>query len=223
MRLLERQVQLDQLADAVSRAGQGSGSVVVVRGEAGIGKTCLVRHFANAGAAGAAVRWGCCDDLLTPHPFGPLWEVAARDPELLAALEANDRPRVFRSVLDFLAGADRPALVVIEDAQWADEATLDLIKHVGRRIGERRGVLIVTCRDVGMTGGGALTGVVGDLPNEVLIRLSLPPLSAWAVDELARSSGRSGAGLLEQSSGNPLFVTELLRNDGGGCRRRSGS
>ncbi len=215
MRLLERQAQLDQLADAASRAGDGSGSVVVVRGEAGIGKTCLVRHFADTAAVGTAVRWGCCDDLLTPHPFGPLWEIAATDPELLAALEANDRPRVFRSVLGFLDGTDGPAVVVIEDAHWADEATLDLIKHVGRRIGERRGVLIVTCRDVGMTGGDALTGVIGDLPNDVVVRLSLQSLTAWAVGELARSSGRSGVGLLEQSGGNPLFVTELLRNDGG--------
>ena len=212
MKLLERQVQLDQLSDAVDRAGGGSGSVVLVRGEAGIGKTFLVRRFVH-GNVDADVRRGCCDDLLTPHPFGPLWEIAAADPELLTALEANDRPRVFRSVLEFLAGTERPAVVVIEDAHWADEATLDLIRHVGRRIAERRGVLIVTCRDVGLSGRNALSAVVGDLPNEVVVRLSLPPLTGEAVGELARSSGQSGVGVLEQTGGNPLFVTELLRND----------
>lgn len=205
-------MQLAQLAGALERAASGSGSVVLVRGDAGIGKTSLVRHFVNGQSAGADARWGCCDDLLTPHPFGPLWEVAASELDLLGALEANDRPRVFRSVLDFLSGTDRPAVLVIEDAHWADEATLDLIRHVGRRISERRGVLIVTCRDVGMSGRNELSAVVGDLPNEAVVRVSLPPLTEGAVRELARSSGQAGVGLLEQSGGNPLFVTELLRD-----------
>lgn len=210
--LLERQAQLAQLAGAVERAGDGSGRVVLVRGDAGIGKTTLVRHFVDGPTTGADARWGCCDDLLTPHPFGPLWEVAASEPELLAALEANDRPGVFRSVLELISGTSRPAVLVIEDAHWADEATLDLIKYVGRRIGERRGVLIVTCRDVGMSGGNELSAVVGDLPNEVVVRVSLPPLTEGAVREMARSSGQAGVGLLEQTGGNPLLVTELLRH-----------
>jgi predicted ATPase len=195
VKLLERQDQLAQLAGAVERAADGSGSVVLVRGDGGIGTTTLVRHFVNRQTAGADTRWGCCDDLLTPHPFGPLWEVAASEPGLLVALRRMIVPRVFRSVLEFVSGIDRPAVLVIEDAHWADEATLDLIKHVGRRIGERRGVLIVTCRDVGMSGRNMLSAVVGDLPNEVVVRVSLPTLTEGAVRELARSSGQAGAGL----------------------------
>lgn len=144
MKLLERDELLTSLQVLLRNAAAGQGSLLFLEGEAGIGKTSLLRAFANAQQA--PVYWGACDPLHTPRPLGPLFDIAAQmKGELQAALDGDvERLRVFSS---FLAEISRPpALIVLEDLHWADEPTLDFLRYVGRRIGRTHSLLVVSFR-----------------------------------------------------------------------------
>ena len=138
MTLLERGPLLDTLAAALREAAGGAGRVALVYGEAGIGKTALVDAFTREITAGARVLRGGCDSLLTPRPLGPLHDIA-RDAgaALRAPLETGAAPAIlFPAVLEEL-GRRPPVVVILEDLHWADEATLDLVKFLGRRRADR--------------------------------------------------------------------------------------
>lgn len=213
MQLLEREDELERLEGALARAEGGEGRVVLVRGEAGIGKTALVRAFAQANQDVARILWGACDDLLTPRPLGPIWDIAeTEEPSLLGALRDTDRTMVFSEVLDLLRSGLRPTVVVIEDAHWVDAATLDLIRHVGRRIATTHGLLVLTYRDEQMTTDHPLRLVVGDLQPETVSRMQLHPLSASSIATLAAQHGRESADLVAETGGNPFFIHEVLES-----------
>jgi len=226
MYLLERETHLEDLRDwlAPVAAGQG-GCVVLVAGDAGIGKTSLLKQFAgeqdcpaekaddkSGEKPGAQVLWGYCEALFTPHPLAPLHDIARQaGGDFAAAIAgATQRDAVFNAAIDHLAAADRPVVVIFEDVHWADEATLDLIKFLGRRLQRLPVMMILSYRDdeVGMR--HPLRSVFGDLPAPVVQRLQLPPLSACAVAHLARAAGRPFTGLHDLTGGNPFFVTEAL-------------
>jgi predicted ATPase len=134
--LLERDRTLDLLGRAVGDAAQGRGSVALVMGEAGIGKTSLVRAFADT--APARVLLSACDDLTAPRTLGPLRDAALVD--------GSPADAVFSTVLERLA-ADPPTVLVVEDIHWADDATLDVLAYVARRIEAIGALLVLTCRD----------------------------------------------------------------------------
>lgn len=213
MDLLERDDLLDELGDVHRLSGEGAGRVALVAGEAGIGKTTLVEHFARrARAGGARVLWGACDALYTPRPLGPLLDVARQveGPLAAAAAAGAERERLFSLFLDELRAPGPATVAVLEDVHWADEATLDLLKFIGRRIRRGAGMVIVTYRDDEVSGAHPLRRVLGELPRESLHRISLSLLSPAAVEELARSGGRDAEGLHLVTGGNPFFVTEIL-------------
>jgi predicted ATPase len=135
------------MADLLVDAKASGGKVVLLRGEAGIGKSALVREFVGGHADEAHIYFGSCDDLLTPQPLGPFWDMAREQPSLAEPLENGDRPGVLAAVLDLLSSSLRPSIVVIEDTHWADEATLDAIRYLGRRIATTKGLLLLTYRD----------------------------------------------------------------------------
>lgn len=215
--LLEReefQARLDALLAQVREGGH----VVLIAGEAGIGKTALVEDFTRRHDHGARALWGGCEPLFTPRPLGPLYDMA---PGLAAEVqrlleEAAPRARLFAAILSALRGEGRPTIVVIEDAHWADEATLDLIKFLGRRIQRTGALLVVTYRDDEAGPRHPLRVALGDLPANVTTRLVLPPLSEEAVRQLARRVNRPAEGLHAATGGNPFFVTEVLANPAGG-------
>jgi DNA-binding CsgD family transcriptional regulator len=211
MDLLERAWLLDELGAALGATATG-GCVVLVAGEAGMGKSALVRRFAERHSADARFLLGACDPLLTPRALGPLHDLGRQTGGRLAALLAAGSPReqLFAGLLDELDRGAGPRVVVVEDAHWADEATLDLLVFLGRRMGRTRALLIVTYRDDELAVDHPLRGVVGRLPPEAVRRLRLPPLSEAAVAELARRAGRPAAGLRSLTGGNPLLVTEVL-------------
>ena len=93
---------------------------------------------------------------------------------------------------------------------WADEATLDLLKYLGRRIDRTHALLAVTYRDDELGAQHPLRLVIGELPHASTHRMSLAPLSEAAVTRLATQAGRPGTGLYRITSGNPFFVTEVL-------------
>ena len=147
MELLERGTFLDALAGYADEALLGSGRMVLVAGEAGVGKTALLEAFQEH-LAGATWGWGSCDSLSTPRPLAPLHDLAAQlGGDLLAAVrEGASRERLFDATLAALRQADLTVLVV-EDLHWADEATLDLVRFLARRLHELRVLLVVTYRD----------------------------------------------------------------------------
>jgi DNA-binding CsgD family transcriptional regulator len=189
-----------------------AGCVVLVAAEAGLGKTSLVREFAER-QTGAQVLWGACDDLFTPMPLAPLADIArqAGGPLLEAVSNSSDRAALFAAALD--AFEARPTLVVFEDLHWADEATLDFLKFLGRRIARTRAMLIATYRDDEVDAGHPLYLVLADLPRAHTHRLGLAPLTEAAVAQLASQFGRMPQDVHRITGGNPLFVTEVLSSD----------
>ncbi len=219
--LLERSDVLDALRGHLERAASGrGGTLVLLAGEAGAGKTATVRALADSVDPATRVLLGACDNLTTPRPLGPLHDIAAAPGSGLVGLMDGDMPAVerFTRVRDALRSGAGATLVVIEDAHWADEATLDLLRFLGRRIAETRAVLVVTHRDDEVGADHPLRPVLGQLlPIDSTDRIALEPLSVAAVSTLAlHAPPVSGSGpadpaeLHRMSGGNPFFVTELL-------------
>ena len=207
MQLLEREEALSGLRSALAEAADGHGAVALVSGEAGIGKTTLVRSFAAEGD-GARVLWGACDNLSVARPLGPFAEMAAAAPALGEALRAAERVDAYAGALAEL-GRERPTLCVVEDAQWADEATLDLLTFAGRRIADVPLLLLVTFRDDELGPDHPLRAAAAGIAPGRARRVELVPLSAEAVGALA-GAGRDAEALHAATGGNPFFVTEAL-------------
>jgi len=209
---LERDHQLEALARWHREVPTGGGCVVLVTGEAGIGKTSLVREFVRKRGNSVRTLWGVCDPLSTPQPLGPLRDVSRQVGGALAqALEqGTSRERIFATMLDELDRPGEHVVLVIEDMHWADDASLDLLKYLGRRIARTRATLIVTYRNDEVGPRHPLQVAIGYLPGEAVHRLPLPSLSVAAVEELAQDSGRGAEGLHAATMGNPFYVTEVL-------------
>jgi DNA-binding CsgD family transcriptional regulator len=209
MELLEREENLAALGAWFGGVAERGGCIALVRGEAGVGKTVLVQEFSRRQPK-TRLLWGACDALFTPRPLGPLHDIA-RQPQgaLLASVNsAANREEIFGAVLDELERTK--SLVVFEDMHWADEASLDLLKYLGRRIHRTHSMLAVTYRDDEVGARHPLRFVIGDLPRAHTHQMLVLPLSEPAVTQLANQAGRSSKGLYRITGGNPLFVTEVL-------------
>lgn len=215
MNLLERDHYLDQLSMLLSTATTGNGRTVLISGEAGIGKTALVEQFVSQHCSAARRLWGACEAFFTPRPLGPFYDIATQAQGSLSTLMGSDteRPTLFSAFLDELQKGPLPTVVVFEDVHWADEATLDLIKFLGRRIPHLPVLFLVTYRDNELSLDHPLWSVIGDLPGNAVTRLRLTPLSEEAVTCLAQQAHRSAEQLYAITGGNPFFVTEVLVSD----------
>jgi predicted ATPase len=162
MELLEREQCLAELTALLHAAVERGGCVALVAGEAGIGKTALVQAFSDRQSE-TRVLWRACDALFTPRPLAPLYDIARQTKgALLAAVNAGaNRDEIFTAALDELER--EKALVVFEDMHWADEATLDLLKYLGRRIHRTHAMLAVTYRDDEVGRRHPLRYLIGDL------------------------------------------------------------
>jgi DNA-binding winged helix-turn-helix (wHTH) protein len=211
--LLERDGELAELAAAFAAAVAGpSGAVALVSGEAGIGKSSLVRTFVAGVRGDAPVLAGACDDLLTPRSLGPFHDMAPdAGPDVAAALAAMDREALLRA-LGALLGGDRPPVLVVEDAHWADDATLDVLRWLLRRLVDQRGLVVLTYRSTEVDPGHPLQRLLGAVPASIAHRIELPALGPGAVASLAQAAGRDAdaAELARVTGGNPFFVTEVL-------------
>jgi DNA-binding CsgD family transcriptional regulator len=214
--LLERSGFAGALDESFAIVVSGGGRVVLVSGEAGIGKSALVRGFCDARGARARVLWGACDALQTPRPLGPLIDLAATvQGAVMASVREGEKPHaVFVALLEELR-AVRPTIAVIEDVHWADEATLDIIRLLARRAETLGALVVVTYRDDGLEATHPLRLAVGELGTAPgVVQLRLPALSRGAVQELASPHGVDAGELYEKTAGNPFFVTEVLASGG---------
>ena len=210
--LFERDQFLRSLDEMLHQATEGHGRTALVSGEAGIGKTSIVECFLERHQSAIRVLWGTCEALFTPRPLGPLYDLAQQSQTpLRGVLESGaNRATLFAAVLDEVAQGSLPTILVIDDIHWADEATLDLVKFLARRIHRMSALLILTYRDDELSRDHPLWLVLGDLPARDVTRLRLPPLSEAAVADLAKNAGRPADGLYAVTGGNPFFLTEVL-------------
>src|ERR1700684_2163425 len=161
-------------------ARSGHGEVVLLRGEAGVGKTALLARFVSQLDSGLRVLQGWCDPLGAPRPLGPLTDAAAAS-GLAAAVDSGDTAQIYRQLLGALGDGAR-WVWVIEDAHWADGATLDLVRFLARRIGALRLLLVISFRDDELAPAHPLAVTLGDVANYAGVsRIALAPLSLSAV------------------------------------------
>ena len=213
--LVERAPLLEALTELHDETLAGPGRLVLVHGEAGVGKTALVREWSAGACARSAVLWGACDPLSSPRPLGPLVDVApSLDPRVGELLRSGEREGLFDAVLTALEDAG-PAVFVIEDLQWADMSTLDLLRFLSRRLDGTRLLVVATYRDDQLGSSDPLRIMVGDIaPHAAVCRLPVPPLSPDAVAELVGDSGIDVEALYAETGGNAFFVTEVIASGG---------
>ena len=212
MALLEREDAIRGLTGWLEEAATGRGRLVLIGGDAGVGKTSLLDAFCDRRQR---ILRGACDALLTPRPLGPMFDLArVLGGDLLELLEAGaPRERMFGTLLDEL-GRVAPTIVVVEDVHWADEATLDLLRFLARRIGATGSLVLVTHRTDEAGARESLQLLLGDLATSPDVRrLQLSALSLAAVTELMQGTEREAQVLHRATGGNPFFVTEVLAAD----------
>jgi DNA-binding CsgD family transcriptional regulator/tetratricopeptide (TPR) repeat protein len=157
------------------------------------------------------VYWGACENLSTPEVLLPLRDIARSSGETFDL--GSDHIRSFELMLHLLANGAKPSLLVIEDIHWADTATLDLIRFLGRRVARVRALILITYRDEEVDARSPVRSLLGEAPAGSVQRMSLAPLSLAAVTSLAVKCGRRGEELFALSAGNPFLVTEALAVD----------
>lgn len=213
--LVERDPELDTMASAVQSAVEGgTGVVILVSGEAGAGKSALVRGLLDRLGTDVAVHLGGCDDLLAPRSLGPFRDMAEDHPELAAAF-ASERPDDVLPALVRALGAQSCA-VVVEDIHWADDATLDAIRYLARRLPGMAAALLLTFRDTGVDDEKPLRRLLGSLVGPHVLRVTLEPLSVDAVRRLGAIDDAMAKEVHHVTQGNPFFVTEVLAAGGSG-------
>jgi tetratricopeptide (TPR) repeat protein len=213
MRLIERESQLAALRQYADEASQGSGRLVLISGEAGVGKSVLLEESAHD-LNDARWLWAGCDGLFTPAALGPLLDLASQlDGELLRLCHAEaKRDQLYGALLQQLGDLQSFTVLVIQDVHWADEATLDLLSYLGRRIQHLPVLLLVTYRDDALVATDPLRLTLGTLAiQRATRRLSLATLSAAGVATLAEGTTIDATELHRLTAGNPFFVIEVLQ------------
>jgi DNA-binding CsgD family transcriptional regulator/tetratricopeptide (TPR) repeat protein len=215
MMLLERERELALLNERLDRARAGHGSMVLISGEAGIGKSALARSIDGMLGDGQHLLIGSCDPLTTPAAHGPLHDLSLDLGSDIAALleQGASASRLLPAVLTALRSMPG-AVLLFEDLHWADEGTLDLLRFLSRRIDSLPVLLIATMRDDEPGQQPGLRLFLGDLARAPAYRrVALAPLSAEAVGSLVGDRPFSAAALHRRTGGNPFFVSEVLSTE----------
>ncbi|MEU5340075.1 AAA family ATPase, partial [Streptomyces sp. NPDC020766] len=221
--MVGRSVELAVLDAALHRADGGEGRLVVVEGDAGIGKTRLVDSFARAAAErGVRVPVGYCPPLVDDVPYAPILDILRGLDASPTSARIRDRGRFFRRVADLLAGQGTTTVAIVEDLHWADGSTRDLLAFLSRVLRKDSVLLVVTVRGDELVPGHPVGALLAELTRDRQVdRLRLLPLTRAEVErqvcELLRE--RASASLVDdlfgRAEGNPFFTEELLAADGG--------
>jgi DNA-binding CsgD family transcriptional regulator/tetratricopeptide (TPR) repeat protein len=209
MQLVEREELLAGLGGLLEDARGGQGRLALVGGEAGVGKTSLVHALVDGLPGGVRVLLGACDPLSTPRPLAPFRDMAAADDSVARVL--SGRPARHAVLSGLLGELSVTTVLVVDDAHWADEATLDALRFLGRRVHRTRGLVVVTFRDDETPAGHPLRAVLGDLVTAPgCRRVTVPPLTLDGVAALAVGHAYEPQRLHRVTGGNPFYVTEVL-------------
>jgi DNA-binding CsgD family transcriptional regulator len=210
--LIERDVYVDKLQSLFESAEEKEGHCVFISGEAGIGKSSLVKVFTKELKKEYNIYRGTCDALFTPRPLAPLYDIllqlGSHLPE--SNIDITDRSAFFSRFLHDLRSQEKTSILIFEDIHWADEATLDFIKSLSRRITQLPCLFILTYRDNEIHSSHPLRNILGQLNADSFTRLQLLPLSSDAVDKMAEEKGYNGRDVYTISGGNPFYVNEIL-------------
>jgi DNA-binding CsgD family transcriptional regulator len=231
--LAGRDHELTALRARLAATVGGQGSLVLVSGEAGIGKTTLAQFLCHeARDAGALVLVGRCYDLAETPPYGPWLELFAayhptgdllppaplRDPDALATVTSQDA--LFRQTRDFLAAlaALRPVVLLLDDLQWADPASLDLLRFLSHSVAPLPLLLLTTFREDELTRRDPLFHLLPTLVRESAARIALRRIAPADMRGLLDAryalpepdATRLTTDLHTRSDGNPFFIGELL-------------
>ena len=223
MELLEREKYLNDLTEYYHQMERGHGHSIFLMGEAGIGKTSLVNHFLKKVDSKSLIYAGACDSLFTPRPLGPLFDIAEQFDHDFTDLLRNEKDRsiIFGALIRRLSASTKSVILLFEDIHWADEATIDLIKFLARRIHQYKCLFLITCRDNEIAAGHPLTTIFGELPADNFSKILIDRLSKATVDQLAVQKGyASGDRLYALTGGNPFYVSEILASYSPGIPER---
>ncbi|MGB5450377.1 MAG: AAA family ATPase [Woeseiaceae bacterium] len=210
--LIEREQPLQELLELAHNAAGGRGAIALVGGEAGIGKTSVLEEMRLRAGAGCTVIWGGCDALYTPRALGPIHDMAhalGSDVKQLLA-DGGQSSQLFAAVLRHVETSRDATILVFEDVHWADHATLDFLKFIGRRVSMLRALLVMSFRSDEISTDHPLTHVLGELPPSCTNRIELLALTPEGVHALGAPVGYDDEELYDITGGNPFFVTELL-------------
>ncbi|WP_105441244.1 AAA family ATPase [Neorhizobium sp. T25_13] len=209
--LLEREDHIERMMQLLGRARAAEGCIVALVGEAGVGKTSLVDAFVRKIGDRANVLRSACEDLSIPEPLGPLYDlVRVTRLDLAITAHGGSRLQLFSELLHRLSAADRPTVLIIEDVHWADDATLDLIRFLGRRIAGTNILVVLTARNEATEGQRRLRQALGEIPTGTVCRVEVPLLSEAAVARLAAEAGLDAAAVFRATEGNAFFTSEVI-------------
>ena len=233
--IIGRDREQSALQAGIDAALKGQGALLILSGEAGMGKTTLVNWGTDyARHRGALVLEGYSYPAAAPRPYGPWLQMVQRYSSTAAisdelrqlqagtSIDIEDKTALQGTFDRFIddASAVQPLLLVFEDLQWADESTAELLHFVSRRLANRPVVLLSTLRDDEITSDHPvypwLTTISRELHGE---RVALSPLDDQSILEIARRFAGLSANdelrllgyLRDRSGGNPFFAIELLR------------
>jgi ATP/maltotriose-dependent transcriptional regulator MalT len=235
-----RSRELGEIASILASSAQGGPRLVLVTGEAGIGKTRLMSEACERAEA-SRVIWGACLEQQRTLPYAPVAEalraadVEFHDPILNrlfpefepragdpVADAEQERHRIAQALANFLAAEalNQPVILVLDDLHWADGATIDLLPVLTRRLEGRAVLILVGYRSDELPGRPELRAAIAELKRKrVAAELALHSLDAEQVEELVRAilaaEGPVARDLVQaiadRSDGNPFFVEELLQ------------
>lgn len=196
-----------------NNAAAGEGHCIFINGEAGIGKTSLVKAFCKHHKNDSTIYKGMCDALFTPRPLAPFYDIAlqvSNNAGWLKNESITDRPLLFANFFRELNTRQGPVIIVFEDIHWADEATIDFIKFFARRISQTSCLFLLTSRNDEIHNNHPLKHLPGQLSPDTFTRLQLTPFSREAVEKMAAEKGYKGEDVYSISGGNPFYVNEIL-------------
>lgn len=212
MTLIERDVFLIALQKHFNNVEGGKGHCILLSGEAGIGKSALIKAFCKEQSNNCCIFQGSCDDLFTPRTLAPLYDVLwqVNKQRWPVPPSHEERSVLFASFFQELSTKKQHFLIVFEDIHWADEGTLDFIKFFIRRIDQLPCLFILSYRDNEIYTNHLLRNVLGKLPSDSFTKLILTPLSKPAVIEMAKLKDFNGEEVYSITGGNPFYVNEIL-------------